>query len=127
MPNKKIEGFKPSNLDELREELEVALEQVSGKYGIIFKIGSFSYTNDSFDFKTNVRVEGTKSEEEVRKELEVEHLESFTDYKKGDEIKVEGLGIAIVKGFNMRARKYKLLVKYNGQSYGIRNKTYPKV
>ena len=127
MPNKKIDKFQPSNLEELREKLVVALEQVSEEYGILFKIGRFSYTSDSFDFKTNVRVEGAKSHEEVRKELEVEHLERFTDYKKGDEIKVEGLGISIVKGFNMRARKYKLLVKYNGKSYGIRNRTYPKV
>ena len=123
MPNKKIDKFQPSNLEELREKLVVALEQVSEEYGILFKIGRFSYTSDSFDFKTNVRVEGAKSHEEVRKELEVEHLERFTDYKKGDEIKVEGLGISIVKGFNMRARKYKLLVNH----YGIRNRTYPKV
>ena len=125
MPNKKIDKFQPSNLEELREKLVVALEQVSEEYGILFKIGRFSYTSDSFDFKT--RVEGAKSHEEVRKELEVEHLERFTDYKKGDEIKVEGLGISIVKGFNMRARKYKLLVNHNGKSYGIRNRTYPKV
>ena len=55
MPNKKIDKFQPSNLEELREKLVVALEQVSEEYGILFKIGRFSYTSDSFDFKTNVR------------------------------------------------------------------------
>lgn len=50
--SKKIEKFDQTNLKNLRNEINVALETIAKQYGISFKVGSFTY--DSAEARSKI-------------------------------------------------------------------------
>ena len=59
--SKNIKQFDNVTLDILREDLEEALKQVSGKHDLTIDVGGMGYSQFEVDVKLNILIDGQKS------------------------------------------------------------------
>lgn len=68
----KIEQFDKSNLTNISNEMQAALEAVGAKYGITFKRGGISYSASNFTVKVEAILEGAKPIKNSKEEAMLE-------------------------------------------------------
>ena len=102
-----ITQFDKNNLQELRVEMDNALQAISNKYGITIKAGNASYSGNECTFKVKLNTkdtDGTVITKEAKDFDRHKGLHGLGHLNVGDKITIQGSPY-ILTGFNTRARK----------------------
>jgi len=104
---KAIQQFNKANLQELRVEMDKALQAISNKYGITIKAGNASYSGNECTFKVKCNTKATDGTVITKEAMDWDRHKGFhgmDHLSVGDKITIQG-STYILSGFNTRARK----------------------
>lgn len=108
----------PKEIDKFYADFQEALKPLMKKYDVSIKLGRASY--DDYDFTCKMSVVNNQSKEALQKEAFLANISRFTLFGfQADDYRREFTTIngekALLLGFNLRAKKYPLLVEINGK------------
>lgn len=115
---KKIDHFTKTNLDNIKFEMNKALQQVSKQFNIQLKVGGIRYEDNSCTIKVNCAIDNGDGEASIDKT-------NWNNYCFLSEMKKEDFGKQFmlfgksytICGYDKRAKKYPIIAKNKNKRY----------
>lgn len=114
----KFESFDRTNLKIFRQEIEMALKEITEKYGIQFEVGSIKFSSNEFSTKLTANLGEKKSKADT-------YEQNWLKYAKWYGMNPEDLGKTFsargktfkIVGLDPKQRKNNIMLESNGKGF----------